>query len=454
MRSTINLLLICCCSFTAFAREEYTRDFRRTAPLAAGRILRIENRNGRISIRTQAKNEVDVHAVVRCSADTANDARTCAEQMIRITFDESASGVAVRTELPNHTFNQHLSFAIDYDIAMPETAPLDLRNRFGNVDVSSLRASATINCGNCGLITFLSGRGTQRIENSFGHVEVRTNDGPFTVNNTNGNVTVTDVTGALDISNRFGGIRAVNAGGALTIRSNNANIEASNVRGAINVTNTFGHVIVSDAKSDVNVQNQNGEITVNGADGIATLHTSFAGINFTRVGRTLSVHATNSNVRGDSVGDSATIETTFGGVDVRGIKGGARVTAANSGIRLTGVGGEIYAKTSFAPVTVRDVAGPVTVEAQNSSVTVDTHASTRCQPISLRTTFGAIQVTIPQNVGYNLTAHTTFGHIRTSANSQVAVSGEIDPGSLVGKIGAGGCDLRLIGQNGNIEILR
>jgi hypothetical protein len=453
MRSIINLVLICCCTFTAFAREEYKRDFRRTAPLAAGRTFRIESSNGRISIRTQPKAEVDVHAVVRCTADTANDARTCAEQTIRIAFDESSAGVSVRTELPNHTINRHLSFAIDYDVVMPETAPLDLRHRFGNVDVSSLRASAVINCGNCG-VAFLSGRGAQRIENTFGNVEVRTNDGQVIINNTNGNVTATDITGALDISNRFGGIRATNAGGALTVRSNNANIEATNVRGAINVTNTFGHVIVSDAKSDVTVQNQNGEITVNGADGIATLHTTFAGINFTRVGKTLAVHATNSSIRGDSVGDSAAVETTFGNVDIRGIKGGARVTAANSGIRLAGVGGEVYARTTFAPVTVRDAAGPVTVEAQNSAVTVDARAGQRCQPISLRTTFGPIQVTVPQNVGYNLTAHTTFGRIQTSATSQVSVSGNIDPGSLVGKIGGGGCDLRLNGQNGNIEILR
>ena len=70
-------------------------------------------------------------AAVRCTADTANDARNCAEQMVKITVDESASGVSVRTDLPNHTFNQHLSYAIDYDITMPEAAPLDLRNRFG-----------------------------------------------------------------------------------------------------------------------------------------------------------------------------------------------------------------------------------------------------------------------------------------------------------------------------------
>jgi hypothetical protein len=453
MRNIVNLILICGCAFTLSAREEYKQDFQKTASLAAGRAFRIESQTGRISIRTHARNEVDIRAAIRCSADTAAEARTCAEQLVKISVDESASGVGVRTELPNHTFNRHLSFNVDYDITMPETSPLEVRHHFGSIDVSNLHASATINAGNC-RVAFLSGRGTQRIENSFGSVEVRTNDGPVTINNTNGSVTATDITGALDLSNRFAEIRTTNIGGTLTIRSNNARIEATNIRGAINISNSFGNVLVNDAKSDVIVQNQNGEITLNGADGIATLHTTFAAINFTRVGKAVNVHATNSMVRGDTVGDSATVETTFGGVDIRGIKGGARVTAANSGIRLAGVGGEVYAKTTFAPVTIRDAAGLVTVEGQNSSLTVDAHASARCQPISLRTTFGAIQVTVPMSAGYNLAAHTTFGRIQTSAATQVTVSGNIDPGSLNGKINGGGCDLRLDDQNGNIEILR
>lgn len=452
-RLVIGCLLILCCAVPALAREEYKRDFQKTAALPAGRFFRIESQSGRISIRTQAKAEATILAVVRCQADTANEARTCAEQTVQIRVDESAAGVAVRTEYPNHGFNRRLSYNVDYDIVMPETAPLDVRHRFGSVDVSSLHAPATINSGN-GKVTFLSGRGAQRIENSFGSVEVRGNEGQVTINNTNGDVMVSDVTGALDVTNRFGNVRATNTGGTLTVRTNNATIYATNVRGAVNISNSFGAVSLFDAKADVRVENQNGEIRLEGADGAADLHTTFAAVNFSRVGRSLAVRATNAMVRGDRVGGSATVETTFGGVDLRDVKGGARVTAANSGIRLGGVGGEVYAKTTFAPVTISDAAGPITVEAQNSSVTVDSRRGQKCEPISLRTTFGPIQVTVPQNVGYDVTAHTTFGRIQTSATSQVTVSGNIDPGSLVGKIGGGGCDLRLNDQNGNIEILR
>jgi hypothetical protein len=117
------------------------------------------------------------------------------------------------------------------------------------------------------------------------------------------------------------------------------------------------------------------------------------------------------------------------------------------------VGGEIYAKSTFNSVTITDSPGPVTVEGQNGAVVVETKNGGGCKPVSLRTTFAPIRVTIPGGAGYNLAAQTTFGRIHAGPGVQVAVSGDISPNSLNGKIGAGGCDLRLMGQNSNIDIL-
>ena len=221
---------------------------------------------------------------------------------------------------------------------------------------------------------------------------------------------------------------------------------------AANIANSFGKVVVTDAKGDLFVQNQNGEIQATGIAGGADLHNSFAGVRFTRIGKNLTVRSQNANVVGDTVGGSATVETTFGGVDLRDVKGGARVTAGNSSVRLAGVAGEVFAKTSFGGVTITDAAGPVTVESGNGSITLEARPGRKCQPVSLHTTFAPIRVTVPQGAGYNLNAQTSFGRIRS--DFEVAVSGEIGHDSLTGKIGGGGCDLRLMDQNGNIEILK
>jgi hypothetical protein len=449
MRKGINSILICCCALTAFGREVYERDFQKTVALAGSRSLRVENSNGRVTVRTHASAEASIRASIRCSAPTVAEARGLADR-IQIVVEESGSGASVRTEYPKN-WRGNVSYSVDYDVIVPETAPLEIRNRFGAVSVDNLHAGATI-INNNGQVNLRGSRGSQRIENSFGDVEVRSNDGDVTIRNSNGSVTVSDIRGAIDLANRFGDIRTTNVGRGLTIHSNNGNIEATNVTGVVVITNSFGRVVVADAKSDVKVQNQNGEVQANRITGLAELATSFAPIQVSHIGKALTVRASNATITGDTVGESATVETSFGGVDLRGVKGSVQVTAGNSSIRLVGIGGGVYAKTSFKGVTISDTAGSITVESANGSVTVEPKATQRCEPISLRTSFGPIRVTAPAGVGYNVVAKTSFG--RVHSEPEMTISGEISNETLNSKIGGGGCELRLMDQNGDIEILK
>jgi hypothetical protein len=70
----------------------------------------------------------------------------------------------------------------------------------------------------------------------------------------------------------------------------------------------------------------------------------------------------------------------------------------------------------------------------------------------LKTSFAPIQVRLPGDAGYELTARTSFGHI--SSALPVTSTGTIGGDSLNGKIGNGGCTLSLTNSNGNIEIAK
>jgi hypothetical protein len=433
----------------AAPREEYNRNFQKTAALAGGRTVRVEHSMGSVNVHTQAANEVNISAVIKCSANTQSEAKTFCDQ-IQIRVDEGGSGVSVRTDYPQTRSHRNLGFSVNLDIAMPQTAPLDLRNRFGNVTVQNLYAAGIINNSN-GNVVVTGSRGHQRVENSFGDVEVFSNEGDIVVSGQNGKLRATDINGAAELSNRFGDVRAVNVTRGLTLRGNNMKVDVERVGGVADITSSFGDVRVLDAKSNVRVHNQNGKVTVNAIGGAADLATSFAEIRFNGVGRGLIVRAQNSQVTGDTVGENAVIETSFAGVDVRGVKGGARVTAQNAPIRLIDVGGEVFAKTSFASTTLENVAGPITVESQNGSVNVAAKPGA-CKPIILQTSFSPISVTVPSGVGYTVTARTTFGKIRSQAD--LTLNGQIGEGVVDGKISGGGCELRLTGQNSNIDILR
>jgi hypothetical protein len=193
MRIGISLILICGTSLCAAPREEYKRDFQKTAALPGGRSLRIEHGQGNVNVRVQSKAEVSIAAVIRCSADRQADAKNLCDQ-IRIQVDESSSGVIVRTDYPRN-WRGNYGYSVNLDIAMPETSPLDLRNQFGDVTVQNLHAAAIIKNSN-GKVVFTGGRGKQRIDNAFGTIEVLNNDGDIAVNGQNGWLRATDINGA------------------------------------------------------------------------------------------------------------------------------------------------------------------------------------------------------------------------------------------------------------------
>ncbi len=66
--------------------------------------------------------------------------------------------------------------------------------------------------------------------------------------------------------------------------------------------------------------------------------------------------------------------------------------------------------------------------------------------------FGPIRISLPEGLGYNVAAQTSFGQI--TSERPVTATGTIGGDSLNGKIGNGGCELRLTDSNSNIEILK
>lgn len=452
LRVLISTLTVVASAAAAPPREEVFRNFQKSVPLATGRSLRVEHSQGSVAIHTHATAGVEVHAAIKCSSERAADARAICDR-IQVSVDETGSGVSVRTEIPNSSsfpWLHNFSWSVDIDIAMPDAAPLDLRNQFGSVTVTDLHAPANIVDSN-GKVSFTGGRGRQRIETSFGDVELARNDGDVTIVDSNGRVTASDVTGALEVRDNFGEVKITNVGKRLDINAGNGNVTVAGVGGPAVISDSFGKVTVRDARSDVNVHNQNGELEITAVSGAADLRTTFGAVRFSRIGKGATVHAENSTVTGDTVDGLVTIDTSFGGIDLRGVKGGARLTAQNANIHATDIGGEVYAKTSFGGVTIEDVSQPITVENSNGSVTVRAKAANQCRPISLSTTFGPIKVSLPNGQGYDVGARTSFGRISTGL--PITITGQAGNDSISGKIAGGGCQLKLVNENGNIDIL-
>ncbi|MGI8742586.1 MAG: DUF4097 family beta strand repeat-containing protein [Bryobacteraceae bacterium] len=445
---------VLCFGFQALAREEYTRNFDKTTPLAAGQPVRVQHRLGDVTIRTQSKPEVIVHAVIRSSASDMAEAKRFADS-IRIEVQPSGSAVLVETQYPKQELGgflglRNISYSVNLDITMPETAPLEVKNSFGAVTIADLRASGDITTSH-GKLLFRNGRGSQKLENSFSSIEVAGNSGDMTLSNNNGTVDVSDVSGTINIKNRFAKVTVSRSGGG-TIVSGNGQVRASNIAGALRITNSFGPVNADTVKGNLTVNNQNGEVEANAVTGSAELNTSFGGVRFSDVSGQVSVRAQNSTVKGRNAGDLATVENSFAPVELSGIRKGARVLSKNGAVTVVDIGDDLTVRTSFAAVHADRIGGAVDVENQNGSVDVAMNSHPGCRPVTIRSSYAGLRIHVPSDASYAVAAKTSYGQIHS--DFPVLVQGALGGDSLSGKIGNGSCVMQLNNQNGNIEILR
>jgi hypothetical protein len=444
-------LALCAVSALAgAAREEHTRTFQKTVPLASGQRLEVENKFGDVLVRTQPKGEVSINATIKASADDAAEAKSVAEKIV-IDVRQSGAVLTVRTEYPQEHTLRNLSFSVSYDIVMPEAAPLTVHNSFGGVVVTDLKANAAITNSH-GKLVFKDGRGTHRLENSFGPIEVERNSGDVSVVDSNASVRAADITGSLDLRNRFGAVLVRKVSSTVTIGNANGSVELTEAGGNANVTNSFGAITVRGAKAGLIVHNANGGVDVSGVTGTAELTTTFGRVDLRDVTGAATVRDSNGTVTVQNVSGSVDVKDSFGSVEVRDVGKDARVVNANGAIRITGAKGAVKAISSFASIQVDGAGGAVEVENSNGAVVVAGVPAKPCSPIVLKTSFAPLKVHLPEDAGYNLTAKTSFGRI----NSELAVtaSGAMGGDSLTGRIGGGGCELRLTTSNGGIEILK
>ncbi len=194
------ILLSAFLACAAFARDEYTRVFDKTLPLASGGTVSIEHRLGDIVIRTHPERTVVIHAEIHTSGPDRNEAEQFANQVEIL--GEDGGGVSIRTHYPGGLNN--FSYYVRYELTIPEDAPLEVRSSFGSVSITGLKANAEIRTSH-GAIAFRDGKGEQHFDNSFGAVEVSGNLGEVTVNNTNGQIKVIGLRFST-IKNAFGAV--------------------------------------------------------------------------------------------------------------------------------------------------------------------------------------------------------------------------------------------------------
>jgi len=125
-------------------------------------------------------------------------------------------------------------------------------------------------------------------------------------------------------------------------------------------------------------------------------------------------------------------ETTNGNVDVDSVIGGVKAGSTNGQLHMEDVGGAVDGSTT------------------NGNISAILSKEVDFKGIKLATTNGSINVSCPENINADVSAHTTNGSISTEF--PVTIQGKFGNKSFEGKINKGGSRIYLHTTNGSIEI--
>lgn len=171
-------------------------------------------------------------------------------------------------------------------------------------------------------------------------------------------------------------------------------------------------------------------------------------------------------VKVSGIGDEAELETGSGDIEADSIKGPARMHSGSGWIHANGIAGAIVAVTGSGNIRLEQTApGDVRVETGSGGAEVsgvrggfDARAGSGSITVSgeptsewrLHSGSGTLTVRLTAQVGFDLEAHTSSGHIDTDI--PITVQGTIGHGHMQGKVRGGGVRLDLETGSGNIRI--
>jgi hypothetical protein len=329
---------------------------------------------------------------------------------------------------------------------------LEVRNRFGSITTRDIQGAAAITGGN-GAVT-LSNAASANITTSFGSVDARNIRGNLSIRDNNGNVDIAAIGGAADVTSSFGNVTFSDVKGHVNCTTNNGRVKGSSLAGSgVTIRDSFGNIELDTISGALDAETSNGRVTVRDARSSVTVKSSFGAIEASNIPKGIRAVTGNGGITLTDIGGDTFAKTSFGSVLAERIGGNLTVENSNGSVTARSVKGDASVNTSFAGVTLESIGGRITVDNQNGAISATVmRPASGCRDISLKTSFSSIRVRVPDRVGYNLTARTSFGRI--SSELPVTSTGSIGGDSLNGTIGSGGCQLQLTDSNGSIEIAK
>jgi hypothetical protein len=290
---------------------------------SAGRLI-VDVEFGTIDVVPGVDNQVALQAHRRIDfGDAAKEKEYFAATPVTVTRDGNVITVQARSSKAKNWWNVgHSETHGQYTLHVPKKFETDLRSDSGDVFVTEISGSATVNT-NGGKLGFKQLEGSLNANTSGGSIEVRDCRGPSRIETSGGDITVVNGTGTLDAKTSGGRIDVRNFFGATQVTTSGGNLELQKISGEIVGKTSGGSIhaaIRADVMDDVQLQTSAGNIDVSLSEN-ATVDidaSTIGGKIFSGLPvETTDVHSEHLRGKLNGGGTSVKLETSAGNITIK-----------------------------------------------------------------------------------------------------------------------------------------
>jgi hypothetical protein len=133
-------------SVLAHAESEKRRSINKSYKVSGSTMLKLSNSFGKMHVETWDKNEVKIDIEIIARASNDDRAQDLLDKIdIHIDDDNPSSSLSFVTSIGNNKSGRNTSFEINYDVSIPKTNSLDLKNSFGDAYLGDMTGDVDLN---------------------------------------------------------------------------------------------------------------------------------------------------------------------------------------------------------------------------------------------------------------------------------------------------------------------
>jgi DUF4097 and DUF4098 domain-containing protein YvlB len=211
---------------------------------------------------------------------------------------------------------------------------------------------------------------------------------------------------------------------------------------------SISYTIEVPQETEISIKVASGSLEIKKVRGPVDIDSASGDVRVENVDRTVQIKSASGSLHVQDLGGDARLSSASGSIEMNSIKGDLRAHALSGSITIKSPGGRVDAETANGSVRVFGANNDVKASSASGGVSVQGNPSGNSY-WHLRTASGSVDVSVPRDAGFHLSAEAMSGRIRTDLPIVIE---DQDKHSLRARIGTPGGRVEIRTASGGIHV--